>query len=157
TLSFNGPAQKGLIFEGSSVYANYFTCDAVICDQDRPGDKAPVDFELTVPRRIEVIAPGSVMNHGRVGDEEFWGWREARPTSPHLIGFAAGRFTRVTLPGANPTLTILSSTQEPADRIQAMFADTRRMLEFFEAKSGVRYDAGVYTQVLVDGDEAQES
>ena len=38
-----------------------------------------------------------------------------------------------------------------------MFADTRRMLEFFEQKSGVHYDEVAYTQVLVDGDEAQEA
>ncbi len=156
TLSFKGSAPKGLVFGTDTVYANYFTCDALICDQDRPGDKAPVDFELTVPQGMEVLAPGSVMNHARSGDTEIWGWRENRPTSPYLIGFAAGRFQRVTLPGTSPTLTVLTSN-EPADRVQTMFAGTRRMLKFFEEKSGVRFDEAAYTQVLVDGDEAQEA
>ncbi len=155
-VSFKGPAPKGLVFGEDTVYANYFTCDAVICDQDRPGDKAPVDFELTVPRGMDVVAPGTLLNHGRAGDLEFWGFRETRPTSPHLIGFAAGRYARIPLPGSNPELDILASPQTSADQVTAMFADTRRMLKFFEEKSGVRYDAPIYTQVLIDGSEAQE-
>ncbi|MBI1212929.1 MAG: M1 family peptidase [Alphaproteobacteria bacterium] len=155
TLSFKGPAPKGLVFGDDTVYANYFTCDAVICDEDRPGDKAPVDMRVIVPTGMEVVAPGRLLGRERHHETVTWRWHEPRPTSPHLIGFAAGRFARTALPGRNPGLVVLAGAR--AEQAAAMFADTRRTLEFFEEKSGVRYDAAAYTQVLVVGDEAQEA
>jgi hypothetical protein len=157
TFSLKGSAPKGLVFAADTVYANYFTCDVVICDQDRPGDKAPVAFALVLPQGMDAVAPGTLQRRTKIaGGMELWQWRERRPTAPYLLGFAAGKYERVALPGARPALGVLTSG-EPADRVRAMFADTRRMLAFFEEKSGVPFDAQSYTQVLVKGDEAQEA
>ena len=156
-FSFNGPAPKGLVFGENTVYANYFTCDALICDQDRPGDKAPLDISLILPPGMEAVAPGRLLGRTKSAEgAERWHWHEQRPTAPYLIGFAAGQLQHVTLPGKSPALSVLSNGA-PADRVRAMFADTRRMLDFFEEKSGIRFDNDSYTQVLVDGDEAQEA
>lgn len=156
-LSFEGPAPKGLTFDGERVVATYFTCDYMICDLDHPGDKATVDFELTLPKGMVAVAPGREV--AAVDAATGWQrrrWRERRPTSAYLFGFAAGRFDRVLLDAGTPRLTVLAA-EAPADRVRTMFADTRRMLEFFERKAGVPFREPAYTQVLVQGSAAQEA
>jgi aminopeptidase N len=147
-VSFSGAAPKGLVFGPRSVHATYFTCDYMICDQDRPGDKATLTFALTLPDGMEAVAPGRLV--------EKWRWRETRPRSAYLFGFAAGDYRRVALDDARPSLVVLTNAADDA-RAKAMFADTRRMLDFFEAKAGMPLGASAYTQVLVDGSAAQEA
>lgn len=156
-LSFEGPAPKGLIFDGERVVATYFTCDYMVCDLDRPGDKATLDFELTLPKGMEAVAPGRERAATDAGTGlERRRWRERRPTSAYLFGFAAGRFDRILLDAGTPRLSVLAA-DAPAERVRTMFADTRRMLEFFERKSGVPFREPAYTQVLVKGSAAQEA
>jgi aminopeptidase N len=134
-VSFKGKAAKGLVWTADTVYANYFTCDVMICDQDRPGDKAHVSFTLDIPAGMERVTP----------DKTY--------TSPYLMGFAAGNLRKVDL---KPRLTVLAAPSAPAN-VRQMFQDTARMRAFFEAKAGVRLRDRTYTQVLVDGGEAQEA
>jgi aminopeptidase N len=156
-VSFSGAAAKGLVFAGHTVRSTYFTCDFMICEQDRPGDKALVTFALTLPTGTDAVAPGDFvgvteMGHGLQRRQ----WRSGTPTSAYLLGFAAGDYRRVALDDRRPALYVLASETEPS-RVRAMFADTRRMLEFFETKSGVPFDKPAYGQVLVAGSEAQEA
>jgi aminopeptidase N len=155
TLSFES-TPKGAVFGNDTVYANYFTCDVIVCDQDRTSGKATIDFQLHLPAGMQAVGPGRLVSHAEHAGQAVWHWREARPTSPYLIGFAAGNFQRTRLPGGNPNLIVVSQGV-PRARVQMMFRDTRRMLRFFEDKSGIRFDERAYTQVLVDGDEAQEA
>jgi hypothetical protein len=140
TVTFKGKAPKGLVFGKDTVYANYFTCDAMICDQDRPGDKANVTFALIVPQGMEVVSPGA--SH--------------RPFAGYLLGFAAGRFQRVEIADKGHATRVLAAVSDPAT-VARMFADTPRMMAFFEAKAGVRPTGPAYTEVLVEGSEAQEA
>jgi hypothetical protein len=134
-VSFKGKAPKGLVWTADTVYANYFTCDVMICDQDRPSDKAHVTFKLDIPPGIERVTP----------DKTY--------TSSYLMGFAAGKLQRVEL---EPRLTVLAAPDGSAN-VRQMFQDTARMRAFFEAKAGVRVRDRTYTQVLVEGGEAQEA
>ena len=135
-LTFNGKAPKGLVWAKDTVYANYFTCDYMICDQDRPGDKAQVAFRLDLAPGMQEVVPNGAY------------------TSPYLIGFAAGRYERIEL--AQKLVLLAAPGTADAAKARTMFADTKRMRAFFEEKSGVPL-RGTYTQALVEGGEAQEA
>lgn len=139
-VTFKGRAPKGLVWTAAAVYANYFTCDYQICDQDRPGDKARVRFEVVAPQGTVVVSPGSAR----------------RPISAYLLGFAAGRFDGVGIGIEHQATMVWSVGREPTT-ISNMFIDTPQMMAFFEQKAGVRLPAPSYTQVLVEGGEAQEA
>ncbi|MCE9521212.1 MAG: M1 family peptidase, partial [Alphaproteobacteria bacterium] len=68
----------------------------------------------------------------------------------------AGRYERVAWPGSRPELFVLAPDEKGPDA-NRLFADTRRMLKFFEQKSGIRFSEPAYTQVLAEGSEAQEA
>lgn len=140
SVTFKGKAPKGLVWAKDTVYATYFACDYMICDQDRPGDKAAVNFDLVVPKDMEVVSPGA--SH--------------RPFAGYLLGFAAGRFQRIDVADKGHRTKVLAAVSDPAT-VARMFADTPRMMAFFEEKAGVRFPDRAYTQVLVEGGEAQEA
>jgi aminopeptidase N len=156
-ISFSGKAPKGLAFDGDSVSASYFTCDVIICDQDRTSDRATFSFAVILAPGMEAVAPGrrvalTPTGHGL----ETWRFRLTQARPAYLFGFAAGRLQRVTMPGDTPQLDVLTAAA-PASQVTAMFADTRRMLDFFAEKAGVRFPDAAYTQVLIKGSEAQEA
>lgn len=156
-VSFHGKAPKGLVFGKDQVYATYFTCDYMICDQDRPGDKARVDFRLVVREGMTTVAPGALLQRkSSVAGTDIVVWREKREMSAYLFGFAAGWFQTILLSRGLPELSVLT-TATTKDRAAAMFADTGRMLAFFEGKSGVKLPGISYAQVLVEGSVAQEA
>lgn len=156
-LTLHGQAPKGLVFDGRTVSANYFTCDYMICDQDRTSDRAHLSLSLTLEASMESVAPGRLVRTTPApSGKKTLHWRTTQPRAAYLFGFAAGNFQRIALPGHKPTLDVLTIAA-PTAQVQAMFADTRRMLEFFEQKAGVPFPGNAYTQVLVRGSEAQEA
>src|SRR5678816_1715521 len=48
-LTYKGTPARGLVWGARSVYSGYFTCDWMVCDQDRPGDLAGLKLSLTLP------------------------------------------------------------------------------------------------------------
>jgi aminopeptidase N len=151
-LTFAGAAPKGLVFGDGTVSATYFTCDFMICDLDRPGDKATLDFALTLPDGSEAVAPGRLVGVR----ERVWRWRERRAMPAYLFGFAGGRFERHVVDAGRPSLAVLAKDVEAA-KVRALFGDTRAMLAFFEAKAGVTIAEPSYTQVLLPESAAQEA
>jgi len=151
-LTFDGPAPKGLVFDRGTVSATYFTCDYMICDLDRPGEKATLDFEVTLPDGSEAVAPGRLVRQaGGV-----WHWRERRAMPAYLLGFAGGAFERHRLDAGRPSLFVLAKDVDAA-KVRALFGDTRAMLAFFEGKAGVTFGEPSYTQVLLPESAAQEA
>jgi aminopeptidase N len=127
----------------------------MVCDIDRPGDRATLQLTLILPVGMDAVAPGQLVSRTPAGSGlETWHWREDRAYPSYLYGFAAGRYTRAQLPGDAP-LPVLYAGETP-ERVQAMFADTARMIAFYEAKAGVRLPEASYTQVLVDRNGDQE-
>ena len=156
-VTFHGMALRGLVFDGRTVSANYFTCDYMICDPDRTADRAHLSLALTLARDMVAIAPGRLLRTTQAASGmKTMHWRTTQPRSAYLFGFAAEDFQRITLPGRNPTLDVLTIAA-PTEKAQAMFADTRRMLDFFTHKAGVPFPGNAWTQVLVRGSEAQEA
>jgi hypothetical protein len=156
TIGYHGRPLRGLVWGARSVHTTFFACEWMVCDPDRPGDKASFTLELVLPAGLEVVASGrpageAALPDGRVRHT----WAQARPYSGYLLGFAVGRFHRVALPSGGAALEAVGETATP-ERLQALFGDTDRMRAFFEAKAGVPLPQP-YTQVLVEGAEAQEA
>lgn len=154
-ISFAGRPRRDVVFTPDEIHTGFFTCAAMICDVDRPGDRARLRLALTLPADMEAAAPGKLVSRTPAGPGlATWRWREDRPYPSYLYGFAAGRYARATLPGRR-ALRVLYRGETPV-QVQTMFADTARMIAFYQAKAGVRLPERAYTQVLVDRNGDQE-
>lgn len=156
-ITFSGKAPRGLIFDGDMVSANYFTCDYMVCDQDRTSDRAQMHFSLTLEAGMDSVAPGELQRKLPAGKGlQTWHWQTRNPRPAYLFGFAAGRLNRFSLDANRPVLDVLTSVADE-QHVRRMFVDTRPMLEFFERKAQIRLPGRAYTQVLIKGSEAQEA
>ena len=152
-MSFAGLPKRDVVFTSDEIHTGYFTCEVMICDVDRPGDRAKFQLALTLPTDFDAAAPGRLVSRTPAGPGlETWRWREDRPYPSYLYGFAAGRYARASL---GSSLWVLYAGETP-ERVQAMFADTARMVAFYEAKAGVKLPERRYTQVLVSQNGDQE-
>jgi aminopeptidase N len=154
-MSFAGSPKRDVVFTADEIHTGYFTCEVMFCDVDRPGDRATLRFALTLPAGMDAVAPGKLVSRAPAGSGlETWHWQEDRPYPSYLYGFAAGRYARAELPG-RPSLSVLYAGETP-ERVRIMFADTARMIAFYEAKAGMKLPEASYTQVLVDRNGDQE-
>jgi len=154
-VSFTGRPRRDVVFTSDEIHTGYFTCEAMICDIDRPDDRATLQFALTLPTGFDAVAPGEFVSRSPAGPGlETWRWQEDRPYPSYLYGFAAGRYARAKLAG-DRDLEVLYSGETP-ERVQAMFVETARMIAFYEAKAGVKLPERRYTQVLVSQNGDQE-
>jgi aminopeptidase N len=152
-LRFSGTPKRDVVFTPDEIHTGYFTCEAMICDVDRPGDRAPLRFALTLPAGFDAVAPGHLVSRVAAGaGQEIWRWREDRAYPAYLYGFAAGRYARAML---SPSLAVLYKGETP-EHVQAVFAGTARMIAFYESKAGLPLPEGRYTQVLVAANGDQE-
>jgi len=156
-IAFEGAPARGLVFGEHSVVSSYFTCDWMFCAQDRPGDKASFALTLLLPRGFTSVGPGRREERRREPDGgERHVWRETRPYSSYVFGFAAGAFQRWQERRDGATFLALGEGATPA-RLRALFAPTAEMARFFAGRAGLPLPHGRYVQVLVPADEAQEA
>jgi aminopeptidase N len=157
TFTYKGPSARGLVFNGASVYAGYFACDWMICNLDDFGEKASIDLELHAPKGMISQGPGVLKKRSILPDgSERLLWRETRPYSAYLFGFALGNFKQAKAQAGRTELIYLSSTAEP-ERLQSLFAPTANMMEFLQRKAGVPFPHARYVQVHTPGSDAQEA
>ena len=57
-MRFSGQPKRDVVFTSGEIHTGYFTCEVMICDIDRPGDRATLRFALTIPAGMEAVAPG---------------------------------------------------------------------------------------------------
>ena len=156
-VRYHGTPRRGLSFGQNLAWTVYFACDWMVCEEDAPGDKAPLELTLTLPRGMTVHASGRrVSTTPLPGGRERQVWRENRPYPAYLFGFAAGNWRTAELNAGRSRLLLLGQSAPP-ERLRALFKDTPAMVAFYEAKAGVSLPGGRYAQVLIDGDEAQEA
>ena len=157
TLTYEGKPARGLVFGPRSVYSGYFACDWMICPLDAPGDKATITMTLLVPEGMTSLGPGRLLSRSGAGPGlERQVWREDRPYSSYLYGFALGDFHQATAKAGSTDLVYLSATATP-DRLTTLFAPTGDMLLFFQDKAGVPFPHARYVQVHDSGSDAQEA
>lgn len=153
---YRGLPKRGLAGKDGALYASYFACDWMFCLQNSPGDKAWFDLDLYLPKDAVSLGVGRKLSTVSAGDGlTVHSWRLARPYSPYLFGFAAGRLKLVEQEHSGTHFTFASAGVPDAD-LSRMFADTFAISDFFAAKAGFPIVDSRYTQILVPGYEAQE-
>lgn len=158
TLAFHfaGTPRRGVTATPAALATGYFACDWMICLQDSPGDKAHVQLDLILPAGLDSLGPGRATITPLPGKLARHRWRTTRPMSPYLYAFAAGRFPRHTERTAAGTLTYLDGTAASAD-LPHRFAQSPAIAAFLADKAGLPLPDRSYTQLLVPGEEAQET
>ena len=156
-LSYHGRPARGFAGSATTLYTSYFACDWMVCSQNKFGEKAAFSLDLRVPRAMTSLSVGS-MTARRPGPDgsDIHRWKAPRPYSAYLYGFAVGRFTRVSERAGSKRLTYLSGTAN-ASELKRRLAGTREMVAFLSTKAGVPLPVADYSQLLVEGDEAQEA
>jgi aminopeptidase N len=154
-VRYSGRPEKGLRFGTDQVFTAFATSRWMVSN-DVPGDKASIEMRLVLPAGLEVAVSGQpvareTLPDGRVRHV----WREERPVSPFLYGFAAGRFREASVQEGPVELRFLSPGFTP-EELRTIFARTGEVLRFFERRAGVPYPGPRYTQVLLPGGPAQE-
>ena len=150
------PARGILRLPGGALATSYFACDWMVCLQDAPGDKAHLSLDLLLPDGVESIAVGRGRRATRADGLTLHRWRSTRPYSPYLYAFAAGRFARSAVRTPGGDLLYLDGTGGGVD-LPALFARSPDIAAFLAGKAGMPLPDRRYAQLLVPGEEAQES
>ena len=157
-VRYAGAPQKGMSFGADQVLTSFHTSSWLVSKSD-PGDKATLTLTLTLPAGLEVVANGRQVSRvtqpdGRVRHV----WRENRPYSSYLYGFAAARFQETSEKEGEITLRYLSSLSSgiAPEQLATIFTGTGAMLRFFAERAGVPYPAATYTQALLPEAPPQE-
>ncbi|MEM7355208.1 MAG: M1 family aminopeptidase, partial [Acidobacteriota bacterium] len=151
-LDYLAPAAAGLVFGEEYVHTAFFACHWLPCigpDLDR----ASIEIRLDLPVGYRSVASGQPLAQTTPGQH---GWRQTQPYPLYTLGFAAGRFKEIADTASGTRLRYLALNDDAA-ALRAKFADSPRVLEFFEGKAGLPLPHPIYTQVLVPGSVAQEA
>jgi aminopeptidase N len=156
-IAYHGAPRGGMRFfpERGQVYTVFSTSQWLVC-VDAPSDKATLRLRVIVPDDLRVAGNGRLVARARVsaGQTEYV-WREDRPVPTYTFGFAAGRFTEVNDTRGRVQLRYLGDGFS-GEELRRIFADTGKMLAFFEDRAGVPYGADRYTQALTADGAGQE-
>ncbi len=124
-ISYGGRPDAGLIFGEDYLYTAYSTCHWMVCTEE-PGLKFPFELHLIVPKTFKVVASGdSVSETAQAGGNVRHVWREDRPYSTYLFGFAAGRFREIRQVHAARLFRFLA-VRKTTDHVRRLFGDTAR-------------------------------
>src|SRR6202789_3469608 len=107
-MSFSGRPARDVVFTADEIHTGFFTCEVMVCDIDRPDDRATLQLTLILPTSMDAVAPGKLVSRAPTGSgPETWRWQEDRAYPSYLYGFAAGRYARAKLSG-DASLSVLS-------------------------------------------------
>lgn len=154
-IEYHGKPRLGIVFGSNYVYTAFSTCHWMICDEE-PSAKAQFSLDIIVPATFKTVGSGRFIKQAKEQDGLVrHSWREDRPHSSYLFGFAAGQFHEAFEKVGSAGLRYFGVSDD-SEALIKKFGDTGAMLSFFESKAGVPYPHATYTQVLVPGYEAQE-
>lgn len=156
-LAYHGRPARGLSGSATGLYTSYFACDWMVCLQDQFGDKAAFSLALHVPAGLDTLSVGRMISRTSApGGGEIHRWEAPRPYSAYLFGFAVGRFARAEERVGSARLSYLSDVADAAE-LKRRFSQTRQRVQFLSAKAGLPLPVTTYSQLLVQGREAQEA
>jgi len=154
-VRYAGSPKTGMRFGAEQVFTAFNT-SAWLPSKSDPGDKATLTLRLTLPAGYEVAASGRPISRETLADGRVRHvWREERPHSAYLFGFAAAHFQEASATEGPVALRFLAAGLTPA-QLATIFGKTGEMLRFFELRSGVPFPSGRYTQALLPDGPAQE-
>jgi aminopeptidase N len=156
-LSYHGRPARGFSGSETALYTSYFACDWMVCLQDQFGDKAAFSLDLRVPAGMETLSVGRlVAKRPGLDGSEIHSWKSPRPYSAYLFGFAVGRFARAEDRVGAAKLSYLSEVADAAE-LKRRLGETGRMVRFLSGKAGLPLPVADYSQLLVQGREAQKA
>ncbi len=131
----------------------------MICLKE-PGLRANIELSLIVPFDTQTTANGNLISTLKIKNQKkIETWSESNAYSSYLYGFVIGQFTVVSEKYNAVSLEYFEPQNENTDQkinLQKKFADTQKIIQFFEIKSGIKFPLSKYTQILVNESEAQE-
>lgn len=156
-LSYHGRPARGFVGTTNLLYTSYFACDWMVCAQNAFGDKADFTLDLVVPPGVGSISLGKLISRRRGRDgSEIHRWKAPRPYSAYLFGFAIGQFASTSERLGAARLTYVSDHANAAE-LKHRFAGSTDIAAFFATRAGLPLPVSEYSQLLVEGDEAQEA
>lgn len=113
---------------------------------DYPNERFSSEIVCDVPEGMEVISNGVLLGKAPAGKLVRWHWRQDKPHVNYLVALAAGFFHKLEdkvgeLPLA---LYVPPSLKETA---AGAFADTQRIIEYYQKETGVAFPWDKYFQV----------
>ena len=155
TIQYHGNPNRGLLFNPdlNQAHTVYFTDHWMVCNQ-QPKDRATFSINLLLPKELQSIASGRLLEVEEIGEKRLHRWHQDYPTPAYTYGFVIGSFTEVTEQIGAVKLQYYSS-ELAADELKKVFIETSNILRFFEERSGISYVQDSYAQVLI-GDHYQE-
>lgn len=156
-VSYRGRPARGLAGTSTLLYTGYFACDWMFCAQNAFGDKAAFLIDLRIPQGTDTLSVGRLISKRLEPDgTEIHRWEAPRPYSAYLFGFVVGKFVYANDRIGSAKLTYLSDNVD-ANELKQRFATTKDVAAFFAKKAGVALPVAQYSQLLVEGDDAQEA
>jgi aminopeptidase N len=156
-IEYHGNPRRGIRFfpDRQQVYTIFSSSQWMVA-VDAPDDRATFNFTLILPRNLTGVANGRFVAQRPLGNNKVsYEWRQNEPIPTYIFGFSFGKFRTVTQRHGHVELRYMSE-QYSDDELRRIFRDTADMIDFYEARSGVKYGDPVYTQVLAAGGVEQE-
>lgn len=155
-IQYHGTPRRGIRFfpDRQQVYTIFSTSQWLVCNDD-PADKATFTLKLVVPSGLTPVGNGELVSTHQQNGKRIYEWRQRSPIPTYVFGFAAGPFKVVKEKHNGVTLQYLATNYSEPE-VHRIFRATPDMLDFFEARAGVKYADKTYTQVLAAGGVEQE-
>ncbi len=116
---------------------------------DYPNDRTAFEMILTVPADWLTVSNGKLVSvQDAPNGQKTWTWRQSQPVSTYLISFVAGEYQTKKDSWRNIPVTY-NVPRGMGDTIDATFARTKQMLDFFSDRFGVAYPWDQYAQTAV--------
>lgn len=155
-ITYAGSPPYGLEFvpERSEVYT-IFSTSQWMPSVDAPDERATLSLSVTLPAGLLATGTGRALPARTLADGRIeHRWRLDTPMPGYVYGFAAGRYQQAETQHEGVAMRFLSAERSP-EQLQAIFAHTGSMLDFFAARAGLPYKGG-YEQALVADTIGQE-
>src|ERR1051326_2401354 len=156
-INYHGTPKWGIRFfpDRNQVYTIFSTSQWMVCN-DYPGDKATFTLQLVLPSNLTAVGNGELTSQRDLpNNKRLTEWRQRSPIPTYIFGFAAGPFKVVKEKHRNVELQYLATNYSEPE-IRRIFRATPDMLDFFEARAGMKYADKTYTQVHAAGGVEQE-
>ncbi len=113
---------------------------------DYPNERFTSEIICHAPKGMEVVSNGHLVSKNEADGLTTWHWLQDKPHVNYLIALAAGYFHKLEDKAGTVPLAMLVP---PSNKDQAAnaFADTRKIVEFYEKEIGVPYPWDKYYQV----------
>lgn len=113
---------------------------------DYPNERFTSEVICHAPKGMEVVSNGKLVDKKEAGELTTWHWLQDKPHVNYLIALAAGHFHKIEDKAGDLPLAMLVPPSNQAQAANA-FADTRKIIEFFQKEIGVPFPWDKYYQV----------